>query len=154
MTLMQQKRHTSGKPFGNLLPFTVGACAAALILVACERPMSHDEIAATSAPNGAQAPMNVQPPRDATQAPAPAPAARGAPPAEALADTVITGKIKAAILTDPAMQGSDVSVNTDHGVVMLAGLVKNPEQTAIASAYAQRQDGVMRVDNHLTVAAQ
>jgi len=135
------------------LPFTVGACAAALILVACERPMSHDEIAATSAPNGAQAPMNVQPPRDATQAPAPAPA-HVVPPAEALADTVITGKIKAAILTDPAMQGSDVSVNTDHGVVVLAGQVKTPEQTAIASAHAQRQDGVMRVDNHLAVAPQ
>jgi osmotically-inducible protein OsmY len=40
-------------------------------------------------------------------------------------------------------------VNTDKGVVVLAGTVKNPEQTALASAHAQRQDGVMRVDNHL-----
>ena len=39
-------------------------------------------------------------------------------------------------------------------VLTLAGLVKSPEQTAIASAYAQRQDGVMRVDNHLSPAPQ
>jgi osmotically-inducible protein OsmY len=48
------------------------------------------------------------------------------------------------------MSGADVSVNTDHGVVTLTGNVKSQEQTAIASAHAQRQDGVMRVDNHLT----
>jgi hypothetical protein len=28
--------------------------------------------------------------------------------------------------------------------------VKSQEQTAIASAHAQRQDGVMRVDTHLS----
>ena len=70
---------------------------------------------------------------------------------DALSDTVIGGKIKAAILTDPGMSGADVSVNTDHGVVTLTGNVKSQEQTAIASAHAQRQDGVMRVDNHLTM---
>jgi osmotically-inducible protein OsmY len=70
--------------------------------------------------------------------------------ADALSDTVISGRIKAAILTDPGMSGSDVSVNTDHGVVTLTGTVKSQEQTAIASAHAQRQDGVMRVDTHLS----
>jgi len=148
---MQQKRSAPGNPFANLLPFTIGALATALILVACDRPASHD-LAANDARNPATtSPMNVQPPSDNTPMQAPAPS-RGAPPAEALADTVISGKIKAAILTDPAMQGADVSVNTDHGVVTLAGLVKTPEQTAIASGYAQRQDGVMRVDNHLAMA--
>jgi len=52
------------------------------------------------------------------------------------------------------MTGSDVSVNTDHGVVMLTGSVKSQEQSAIASAHAQRQDGVMRVDTHLATAPQ
>ncbi|HET7400881.1 MAG TPA: BON domain-containing protein [Usitatibacter sp.] len=69
---------------------------------------------------------------------------------ESISDTVITGKIKAGILADPGLSGADVSVNTDHGVVTLTGNVKSQEQTAIASAHAQRQDGVMRVDNHLT----
>jgi osmotically-inducible protein OsmY len=92
----------------------------------------------------------------------PAPATTGAPgtlapaspPRDTLSDTVITGKIKAAILTDPGMTGADVSVNTDKGVVSLAGSVKSQEQIAIASAHAQRQDGVMRVDNHLAMNAQ
>jgi osmotically-inducible protein OsmY len=47
------------------------------------------------------------------------------------------------------MAGSDVSVNTDRGVVSLTGVVKSQEQAAIASGHAQRQDGVMRVDNML-----
>lgn len=148
---MQQKRTTTRKPFANLLPFTVGAAAVAVALVACDRPAPQaDADTARESASPAIAPMNVQPPRDPQQA-APSTPAAPLPPPEALADTVITGKIKAAILTDPAMRGADVSVNTDRGVVVLAGLVKTPEQTAIASAYAQRQDGVMRVDNHLSL---
>lgn len=73
------------------------------------------------------------------------------PPPEALTDPVITGRIKASLITDPAMMGSDVSVNTTHGVVDLTGIVASQEQLAIASAHAQRQDGVMRVDNHLSI---
>jgi hypothetical protein len=80
-----------------------------------------------------------------------APANRILPPPEALTDAVITGKITASLMTDPAMSGSDVSVNTDRGVVSLTGLVASQEQAAVASAHAQRQDGVMRVDNHLAV---
>ena len=76
------------------------------------------------------------------------------PPAEALTDPFITGKIKANILADPSMRGADISVNTTQGVVNLTGLVASQEQAAIASAHAQRQDGVMRVDNHLAVSLQ
>jgi hypothetical protein len=83
----------------------------------------------------------------ATPAAAPAPAS---PPRDAIDDSVITAKIKAAILSDPAMTGSDVSVNTDRGVVSLSGNVKSQEQIAMASAHAQRQDGVMRVDTQLS----
>jgi hyperosmotically inducible protein len=64
---------------------------------------------------------------------------------------VITGRIKASLLTDPALAGSDVSVNTDHGVVNLTGTVRSHEQQAIASAHAQSQDGVMRIESHLAV---
>ena len=46
---------------------------------------------------------------------------------------------------------SDVSVNTDHGVVNIAGIVRSTEQLAIASAHAQGEDGVMRIESHLTV---
>jgi hypothetical protein len=82
----------------------------------------------------------------------PTPAAsRLLPPPEVLTDPVITAKVKASLMTDPAMTGADVSVNTSQGVVSLTGLVASQEQAAVASAHAQREDGVMRVDNHLAV---
>ena len=71
------------------------------------------------------------------------------PTPEALTDSAITNRILAALQGDPAMRGADVSINTDKGVVVLSGTVKSHEQTGIASAHAQRQDGVLRVDNHL-----
>jgi hypothetical protein len=86
-----------------------------------------------------------------TADPAPATPSRLLPPPDMLSDPVITGRIKASLVSDPAMTGADVSVNTSQGVVSLAGLVASQEQAAIASAHAQREDGVMRVDNHLTV---
>lgn len=73
------------------------------------------------------------------------------PPPEALTDAVITANVKANILADPNLRGTDISVNTTQGVVNLTGLVASQEQTAVASSHAQRQDGVMRVDNHLAV---
>lgn len=81
------------------------------------------------------------------QAPASAPTPAPAP--EALTDAGITSRISSALRADPAMSGADVSINTDKGVVVLSGTVKSHEQTGVASAHAQRQDGVMRVDNHL-----
>lgn len=71
------------------------------------------------------------------------------PPPQALTDAAITGKVRNALVADPGMAGADVSVNTDNGVVVLAGTVLSHEQTGIASAHAQRQEGVVRVDNHL-----
>ncbi|HET7728695.1 MAG TPA: BON domain-containing protein [Usitatibacter sp.] len=133
----------------RLLPFAAGAVAAALALAACDRPVTRS---ASIAP--AQEPLAQQAAPRMAERPQSGPAPAPLPPKDALSDTVITGKIKAAILTDPSMQGADVSVNTDHGVVALAGTVSTPEQTAIASAHAQRQDGVMRVDNNLGVPRQ
>jgi len=75
------------------------------------------------------------------------------PASGTLADTFITGQVKAALLTDPSLAGADVSVNTNRGVVSLTGRVKSREQAAIASAHAQGEDGVMRVENTLLVLA-
>ena len=95
-------------------------------------------------------PVQVRPAATA-QAPASTTTAPLPPPADELADPAITRKIRASLLLDPALAGSDVSVNTDHGVVSLTGLVSSQEQVAVASAHAQREDGVVRVDNHLAV---
>jgi hyperosmotically inducible protein len=145
---MQQETQPRRKSFSTLLPLAVGALAMGGALVACDRPMqqadsSRLERREAAPPEQRSVPLPAAP-REAPERPA-------LPPRDALTDTVISGKIKTAILTDPGMAGADVSVNTDRGVVQLAGVVKSPEQTAIASAHAQRQDGVMRVDNHLSV---
>jgi osmotically-inducible protein OsmY len=145
-----------GDPKGSpLVPFALAAFAITVAVGACDRSGTH---AAAPSPEKYAAKSN------ASEAPAPQADARAfentaggastAPrsgSADAISDTVIGGKITAAILTDPGMTGADVSVNTDHGVVTLTGNVKSQEQTAIASAHAQRQDGVMRVDNHLSM---
>ena len=103
---------------------------------------------ARTAPAVATAPP-AAPPESAQATPTPEATSTSNASRSAFSDTVITARAKAAILSDPGMTGSDVSVNTDHGVVSLTGTIKSQEQSAIASAHAQRQDGVLRVDNHL-----
>lgn len=115
--------------------------ATVILLAGCERARAPD---LTQLKPRSDAPQTAE----ATNA---APVSSLLPPAEALTDTVITARIRDGLLTDPAMRGADVSVNTDHGVVSLTGLVASQEQAAVASTHAQRQDGVMRVDNHLAV---
>jgi len=136
-----------------LVSLALTAFAIAVSVVACDRPATR---AAAPAPEkyAEQANTAAAPPASARAFDNTAGGASTAPrpgSADAITDTVIGGRIKAAILTDPAMGGADVSVNTDHGVVTLTGSVKSQEQTAIASAHAQREDGVMRVDNHLSM---
>ena len=75
-------------------------------------------------------------------------------PGSERADDSATSAILAAIRSDPGMAGTDVSVHTDNGVVTITGVVRNREQAAIASAYANRQLGVLRVDNQLSIPAQ
>jgi hyperosmotically inducible protein len=70
---------------------------------------------------------------------------------EAGSDGAITALVASGILADPRLAGSDVSVNTNHGVVNLTGTVRTREQAVDAIESAQRPDGVMRVDNHLSV---
>jgi len=150
----QPPRDEAPKP-SLVTPFALASFAIAVSVVACDRPGTR---AATPAPetySQAATPRPAQ--RDTRTFDNTASGASTVPhysSTDAISDTVISARIKAELLTDPGMTGSDVSVNTDHGVVMLTGSVKSQEQSAIASAHAQRQDGVMRVDTHLATAPQ
>ena len=134
------------------LRLSLAAAGAAVAMAGCDpraAPGSASVAPSRPAPSAsASAPAAARP--DPTQAAAsPASPAAASVPRDGFSDTVITARTKAAILSDPGMTGSDVSVNTDRGVVSLTGTIKSQEQAAIASAHAQRQDGVLRIDNHL-----
>ena len=146
---MQPETPREGKPYSNILPGVVAAFVGAMLAVACDRPDVRGPDAGSLARSAAQG-EQIAAREPAAEQPRPAPPAPAAS-ADALNDTVITGRIKSALRTDPGMAGADVSVNTDGGVVSLAGTVKSHEQTGIASAHAQSQDGVVRVDNHLAM---
>ena len=68
-----------------------------------------------------------------------------------VSDSLITGKVKAAIAADSGMKDSNVSVTTNQGVVTLSGSVKSPDQMTIASNLAIRQQGVQKVETNVVV---
>ena len=151
---MHEKPPVEAKPSSNILPGVIAAFLGATLAIACERPDARSKAAQSIARNALARPV-VQDadPVPATPAAAPGAAQPSSAPLsrEAITDPGITGRIKSSLATDPDMAGADVSVNTDRGVVSLAGTVRSHEQTGIASAHAQRQDGVVRVDNHLAM---
>jgi len=129
--------------YGNLLLVAlIGAS-----LGACDRaaPRTADNEPQTLASGAASPPQEKAPPVVAD------PAAKPKATPETISDAFITGAVRAAVMGDPGLAGSDVSVNTSHGVVSLTGYVKSREQAAIAAARAEGEDGVMRVDNTLVV---
>ena len=131
---------------------TLTVLAFALLAAACERPEPTLTAADPAMISRAQSRNpNAPPPapRSAPPAESAQPASSVIPPPEALTNSAITGRIRTELVADPKMAGADVSINTDTGVVVLSGTVKSHEQAGIASAHAQRQDGVLRVDNHL-----
>lgn len=150
---MPQEPTLRRRTFNTAASLVLGAALATVALVACDRPAMRSGSAAAGSSRDAP-PQPLSEARPAQPAPPQPTQPTQLPSKEALSDSVITAKIKTAIVADPGLAGADVSVNTDRGVVVLAGVVKTPEQTAIASAHAQRQDGVMRVDNHLSVPQQ
>ena len=70
---------------------------------------------------------------------------------EVVDDSVITAKVKAALISDPVVAAHDVNVQTREGVVQLAGFVDNGDQKSKASEVTRRVAGVKQVDNQLEV---
>ena len=66
-------------------------------------------------------------------------------------DTVITTKVKAALLQDPGTAALAIGVETFIGGVRLAGSVDSVEKKQRAQDIAERIDGVIAVDNALSV---
>jgi hyperosmotically inducible protein len=66
-------------------------------------------------------------------------------------DTVITTKVKSALLADSAIQSFDFQVETRNGTVQLSGFVDSQDQIDQALAIARGVDGVTEVENSVTL---
>lgn len=73
----------------------------------------------------------------------------GANAGRAVDDSVITGKVKAALVADPTTKAHQISVETFQGVVQLSGFVDTREARSRAEQVAQGVDGVKDVKNDL-----
>jgi osmotically-inducible protein OsmY len=66
-------------------------------------------------------------------------------------DSVITSKVKAAIVNDMALKGFQISVKTYQGVVQLSGFVDSAQNASKAGDLARGVTGVTEVKNDLIV---
>ena len=70
---------------------------------------------------------------------------------EVLDDSVVTTKVKAALLKDPKVSGLAVSVETHRGMVLLSGFVKTENERQLAHKIAHDTEGVTNVINSIQV---
>lgn len=70
---------------------------------------------------------------------------------ELIDDSVITTKVKSALLADKSVSAVDVSVDTFKGRVLLAGFVKSADERQHAVRVARSVSGVKEVSNRIEV---
>jgi len=64
-------------------------------------------------------------------------------------DTVITGKVKAALFDEPSLKSAEINVETFKGVVQLTGFVSSRANIAKAVEVARSVKGVTSVRNDM-----
>jgi len=70
---------------------------------------------------------------------------------EAVADSVITTKVKADLIREPDLKSLDVHVETQNGTVMLSGFVPSQAEADKAIQVARNVKGVSKVENGLQI---
>jgi osmotically-inducible protein OsmY len=68
---------------------------------------------------------------------------------EYIDDSVITTKVKAAVLNEPTLKSSEVNVETFKGVVQLSGFVNSEADIKKAADVARSVKGVTSVKNDM-----
>jgi len=142
---------------------------AGVALTGCNR--NTDEAGQESPPPNTAPAAPMTPPADSAPPPAAAPdSSSAAPPADsgsaagtasdmaskagdAVEDSVITAKVKAALLADSSVKGTDINVETSQGNVTLSGNVDSQAQIDSALRITQGINGVKNVDNKLAAKA-
>lgn len=67
----------------------------------------------------------------------------------AIGDAVITGRVKARFMEDARLKGTDISVTTVNGVVMLKGTAPDSATKSTAEELARHAEGVLDVQNNI-----
>ena len=70
---------------------------------------------------------------------------------EYLDDTVITGKVKSAILNEPTLKVAEINVETFKGIVQLSGFVSSQAAATKAVSVARDVGGVKSVKNDMQI---
>lgn len=68
-----------------------------------------------------------------------------------LDDSVITVKVKSALVADDATRGTEFAVTTNKGVVQLSGYVDSADEQARATTVARNVEGVQSVVNDTSI---
>ncbi|MET0382777.1 MAG: BON domain-containing protein [Burkholderiaceae bacterium] len=68
-----------------------------------------------------------------------------------LDDSVVTVKVKSALMADTQTKASDIAVSTNKGVVQLSGFVDSTSQQARAASVARTVEGVQSVVNDTSI---
>jgi osmotically-inducible protein OsmY len=66
-------------------------------------------------------------------------------------DTVITAKVKTAILEQPGLKSAEINVETFKGTVQLSGFVASQDSVNLAMSTARSVKGVNSVKNDMRV---
>ena len=72
---------------------------------------------------------------------------------EVIDDSVLTSKVKVALIDDPITKAGQINVETYRGVVQLGGFVDNAQQKEQATKVARSITGVKEVRNDLRVSS-
>jgi hyperosmotically inducible protein len=70
---------------------------------------------------------------------------------EVIDDSVLTSKVKVALVDDPITKAGQINVETFRGVVQLGGFVDNAQAKDQATKVARSVDGVATVRNDLEI---
>lgn len=74
--------------------------------------------------------------------------------ARGAADATITAKVNAALVADDQLKALSIDVDTTNGRVQLTGTAPSPEARERATTLARAVDGVIEVDNRLSIEGQ
>jgi osmotically-inducible protein OsmY len=119
-------------------PLLVTAALIAVFAAGCGQRSKTDDVAQNDQQTTAQRPAN-----DVSKT--------GNTTVGAIDDSMITTKVKAAIIAEPMLSESDIKVKTNDGVVTLSGTIDTPDKAERAKQLAQTVDGVKTINNELVV---